>query len=88
MTRRPHANPKSRKMDGEQEAHLITLCCSTPPQGRRRWTLKLLAAQLVKLEIFESISPATVSRMLKKRVETMAKKGMVYSARSECGVCL
>ena len=66
LSRRPHANPKSRKLDGEQEAHLLTLCCSTPPEGRNRWTLKLLANKLVALEIVDSVSPATLCRILKK----------------------
>ena len=66
LSRRPHANPKSRKIDGEQEAHLIALCCSTPPEGRGRWTLKLLANKLVSLELIDSVSPSTICRVLKK----------------------
>lgn len=66
LSRRPHANPKGRKIDGEQEAHLVALCCSTPPAGRSRWTLKLLASKLIELEIVDSVSPVTVSRVLKK----------------------
>jgi transposase len=66
LSRRPHANPKSRKIDGEQEAHLVALCCSTPPEGRSRWTLKLLANKLVSLELIDSVSPSTICRVLKK----------------------
>jgi transposase len=66
LSRRPHANPKRRKIDGEQEAHLVALCCSPPPEGRSRWTLKLLANKLIELEIVDSISAVTVSRVLKK----------------------
>lgn len=66
LSRRPHANPKSRKIDGEQEAHLVALCCSTPPEGRSRWTLKLLANKLVALEIIDSVSSTTIGRVLKK----------------------
>ena len=66
LSRRPHANPRPRKMDGEQEAHLVALCCSTPPEGRSRWTLKLLANKLVALEIVDTVSPATLCRVLKK----------------------
>lgn len=66
LSRRPHANPKSRKIDGEQEAHLVALCCSTPPEGRSRWTLKLLANKLVAMEIIDSISATTIGRVLKK----------------------
>lgn len=53
--------------DGESEAKLIALACSPPPQGRARWTLKLLADRLVELEVFESISHETVRQVLKKR---------------------
>lgn len=42
------------------------MCCSEHPEGRSRWTLKLLANQLVELEIMENVSPATVGRALKK----------------------
>jgi hypothetical protein len=66
LSRKPHANPKGRKIDGEQEAHLIALCCSTPPEGRSRWTLKLLANKLIELELVDSVSAVTVSRVLKK----------------------
>lgn len=66
LSRRPHANPKSRKIDGEQEAHLVALCCSTPPEGRSRWTLKLLANKLIALEIIDSVSSTTIGRVLKK----------------------
>jgi transposase len=66
LSRRPHANPKSRKIDGEQEAHLVALCCSIPPEGRSRWTLKLLANKLIALEIIDSVSPTTIGRVLKK----------------------
>jgi transposase len=66
LSRRPHANPKSRKIDGEQEAYLVALCCSTPPEGRSRWTLKLLANKLVSLELIDTVSPSTICRVLKK----------------------
>jgi hypothetical protein len=55
-----------RKLDGAQEAHLIALACSTPPDGRRRWTLRLLADRLVELAVVESISPECVRTPLKK----------------------
>jgi len=55
-----------RKLDGTGEAHLVALCCSEPPKGRRRWTLQLLGDRLVALDIVESISYETVRRTLKK----------------------
>jgi transposase len=55
-----------RKLDGAQEARLVALACSDPPQGQARWTLRLLADQLVELEVVESIDPSTVWRTLQK----------------------
>lgn len=52
--------------DGEAEAHLIALGCSEPPQGHARWTLRLLAEQVVELELVASMSHETVRRTLKK----------------------
>lgn len=54
------------QLDGEQEAHLIALACSAPPTGRKRWTLRLLANKLVKLQVVEDVSYETVRRVLKK----------------------
>jgi transposase len=57
-----------RKLDGEDEAHLIALACSDPPDGRHRWTLRLLADNFVALEEtdIESVSHETVRQTLKK----------------------
>jgi transposase len=55
-----------RKLDGVQEAQLIAVACSPPPEGRARWTLKLLADKLVALDIVETISPECVRTTLKK----------------------
>jgi len=74
LLRKPHSQTRPRKMDGDQEAHLVALCCSTAPEGRKRWTLKLLSQRLVKLEIIDAISDSTVGRVLKKkRAKAMAK---------------
>ena len=67
LERKPEDSPRvTPKIQGEQEARLAQLACSTPPEGRARWTLRLLAARLVELEIVESISYETVRRSLKK----------------------
>jgi transposase len=63
---KPSATPRRRKLDGEQEAHLIALACSAPPTGKKRWSVRLLAKELVRLEIVEGIAPETVRTMLKK----------------------
>ena len=55
-----------RKLDGAQEAHLVALACSAPPAGRERWTLRLLADELVRLEVVEAVSHETVRRTLKQ----------------------
>jgi transposase len=57
---------RERKLDGAGEARLIALACSEPPRGRAAWTLRLLADQLVELEIVDSISTETVRQVLKK----------------------
>ena len=65
----PYRTPRREyrtKLDGDQEARLITLACSAPPDGRSRWTLRLLADALVQLEIVDSVSYETVRQTLKK----------------------
>ena len=54
------------KLDGKAEAHLIALACSDPPDGRKKWTMELLAGQLVELRLVDSISDETVRLRLKK----------------------
>jgi transposase len=67
---RPGAQPK---IDGEVEAHLIALVCSDPPEGRVRWTLRLLADKLVELELVETISHVAVRDALKKTNSSLGK---------------
>ena len=55
-----------RKLDGKQEAHLSAIACSSPPEGRERWTLNLLADRMVELHYVEDISRETVRQVLKK----------------------
>jgi|SRR5580700_7254181 len=64
LTRAPKSRHRHRKLDGEQEAHLIALACSQPPPGRCRWTIRLLAGKLVELGHTERVSPETVRQML------------------------
>lgn len=58
--------PTARLLDGEKEARLTKIACSTPPDGRSRWTLQLLADRLVELNVVDSISADTVGRVQKK----------------------
>ena len=53
-------------LDGAAEAHLVALACSTPPEGAGRWTLRLLAEQMVELAYVETVSHETVRQTLKK----------------------
>jgi transposase len=70
------------KVDGRVEAHLTKLACSQPPEGRSKWTLRLLANRVVELEIVDSLSHESVRRALKKRLETVASPDVVYPAGS------
>ena len=69
---KPHPQPKLKLRD-EKEAYLIALACSTPPAGQKRWTLELLAKQLVQDGIVEHIAPETVRLTLKKTVSNPGK---------------
>lgn len=55
-----------RSLDGSAEAHLIAIACADPPAGRDRWTLRLLADELVRLEVVGTVSYETVRRTLKQ----------------------
>jgi hypothetical protein len=62
----PDQPPRRRKLDGAGEARLIAMACGEPPEGRVRWTLRLLAGQLVELAVVDGISHETVRQTLKK----------------------
>jgi hypothetical protein len=67
LNRRRPNREYHRKLDGEQEARLVALACGEPPEGRARWSLRLLADKLVELEsVEEELSYQTVRRTLKK----------------------
>lgn len=66
LERRKPCRQYLRKLDGDGEAHLIALACQTPPEGRSRWTLRLLADRMVQLEYTDQVSYQTVRRTLKK----------------------
>jgi transposase len=65
MPRKP-GRPRRRVLDGRAEAHLIALSCSEPPEGRERWSVRLLADRMVELGHAETLSHETVRRTLKK----------------------
>jgi hypothetical protein len=66
LHRKAPARQYRRTLDGEQEARLVALACSTPPQGYKRWTLRLLADRLVELQVVETISYETVRQALRQ----------------------
>ena len=57
---------KARKLDGAQEAKLIALTCSAPPDGQKRWSLRLLRDRLIEMEVVEDIGTETIRTTLKK----------------------
>jgi transposase len=66
LDRRPSSRVYETKSDGDVEAKLVALCCSEPPKGYAKWSLRLLADKMVELEYVESISHVTVRSVLKK----------------------
>jgi len=66
LERRPTSRVYEKKSDGDVEAKLVTLCCSEPPKGYAKWSLRLLADKMVELKYVESISHITVRSILKK----------------------
>jgi transposase len=78
-----------RKLDGAQEAHLIALACSAPPDERARWTLRLLARRMVELAYVDTLSYETVRQTLKKeRPPAAPKKDVVHPREALGGVRL
>src|SRR5262245_39138409 len=66
LKRRPNSNPRTCKVDGQQEAYLVALTCSQPPAGHKRWTMRLLATKMVELDYIDTVSHETVRQVLKK----------------------
>lgn len=65
MPKKP-GRPRKRVLDGRAEAHLLALACSDAPEGRERWSMRLLADRMVELGHVEAVSYETVRRTLKK----------------------
>ena len=68
--------PRAKALDGEQEAKVIAMRLGSPPRGFANWTLRLLAKQLVQLEIVDSSSPETVRKTLKKTESRRGKSSI------------
>lgn len=72
---------KPRLLNGKQEAFLVALACSDPPQGRERWTMQLLADRLIEFRVVESITDETVRRVLKKTTSSRGRRNSGASHR-------
>lgn len=78
---KPRPGP-APKLNDKQQAHLIALACSEPPEGRARWTVRLLTFRIVELGVTDSISRESVRRTLKKLPQALAE-ATVVPPRSE-----
>lgn len=67
LGRKPYPGVSKIKVDGNFEAHLIAISCSEAPQGRARWSFRLLAGKMVELNYIENVSHETIRQALKKR---------------------
>lgn len=77
LVRKPTSREYERKIDGEVEAHLISISCGKPPKGFARWSLRLLADKMVELNYVENISHESVRTLLKKRAKALESKRVV-----------
>jgi transposase len=73
LGRREQKN-RRRKVDGEVEAHIVAIACSETPEGRERWTLQLIADELARLGVVESISDTAVMDTLKKTSLSLGRR--------------
>lgn len=74
LERKPTTRVYERVVDGDIEAKLVALCCSDPPEGRSKWSLRLLADRMVELEHVDYISHITVREVLKKTNLNLGKR--------------
>jgi len=79
LKRKPSVRAYRRRLDGEAEAHLSALACSQPPEGRVRWTLRLVRDCLVEAGDAEPVSHETIRQGFNKRIETLAQAAVRYS---------
>lgn len=79
LERKKRSRSRLRRLDGDGEARLISLACSDAPKGYARWTLHMLADELVELEVVETISHECIRQVLKKHYKTLAEADVVYT---------
>ena len=73
LERRPSVQNYTKKVDGDIEAKLVSLCCSEPPEGFAKWSLRLLADKMVELNYIDYISHVSVGEVLKKTNLSLGK---------------
>jgi len=73
LERRPSSQNYIKKVDGDLEAKMVHLCCSEPPTGFAKWSLRLLADKMVELQYIDYISHVTVRKILKKTNLSLGK---------------
>lgn len=73
LERQPTTRKYDIKVDGDMEAKLVSLCCSEPPSGFAKWSLRLLAEKMVELKYVDYISHVTVGNVLKKTNLSLGK---------------
>jgi hypothetical protein len=84
LSRKRRANPAITPIfDGERTARLTAQACSAPPEGRARWTLRLLEDKVVELGMVERASDNTIGRVLKKRAATSSQGAVGYPAEGQ-----
>lgn len=87
LARKPSTRVYERKLDGAGEARLIALACSDPPEGRKGWSLRLLAHEMVALEMVSDLSHETVRQVLgKKPAQAAPSQDVVHPAQAIGGV--
>jgi len=78
LNRKDHSNHR-RKVTGDVEARICAIACSDPPDGRSRWTMQMIADELIRLEVVDSISDTTICKVMKKtRLSRGNKNNGVY----------
>jgi transposase len=73
LERRPSSQNYVRKADGDVEAKIVSLACNEPPEGFTKWSLRLIASQMVELKYIDYISHVTVGEVLKKTNLSLGK---------------
>lgn len=73
LERRPSIQNYVKKIDGDLEAKIVTLCCSQPPKGYAKWSLRLIANKMVELQYVDYISHVSISKVLKKTNLSLGK---------------